>query len=944
MITSTTMEDLKDFLEQFRVKRGKKGDPYTHVAHTSSVHPSGTYYIPVEYLESLITHYSNAIRMGYVPSIAEKPGAYGPLRVDFDFKASLDVGLTRQYDEKILKKIVGYYQDEIRSAVVSEEFTNEMLYCIVLEKESPRSEEGKVKDGFHLHFPHFICDGRLQDYYFRDRVTSRMSEEKIWKDAKFSTSIGELIDENMATKTWMMYGSMNAKGRHSTPYLYNRHQNTSDDPWKKVPEDKQWGHAYDHNCEEIPIEEVFSEEMAGRTNSIRYYLPRFMTIRGYTEAHKLVDEIEGKLMAFGSKTKQRKRKINKKRSTEEVLQDIKMIKDGHIMEMISTDRADIYDEWMDVGWTLFNIGQGHSETLEMWIEFSQRSSNFKPGECEELWERMDLRDKTVGSLLMMAKNDNPTFYKQWKDTNVRNFIYRSLIEAKPTEFDIAMVVVTMYKDRFVCADAKKDTWYEFRDHRWHQMDDNIALKNLLVDEVIEKYYEFKAELAAQQVGADESRRGKLELQEKRVIGIISKLKTVKFHEQVIKMCKLKMHDGNFHKKMNENRTILTCENGVLDLELGIFRDGRPDDYSTFSSGIHYHEYNEQDEDVLELEDFLCKVFPNKNRRQYFIDMATSCLQGGNVNKRFIIGTGSGDNSKSITFTLLEMIFGDYFGKFPRELLIRSRGSSSSSARPELAHVRGKKIMASQEITHMDDFNIGVLKELTGNDSFFTRGLYEKGTEVRPMFTLWMQCNAPPNIPGHDQATWSRIRVLDFESHFVKPQDLKKYPVPESKEEQTKMKRYLADPDFVSNLEFLAPALLWKLFRHYPVYKKTGLREPKEVLMSTDAYKSDNDVYLEFIKDRIERENDEEEAKKTYIRLADMYTEFKDWYRENHPSYARNMIGKATMKNELNRRLGVIRNEKTEFHGFGKLSRWWGYRMIQEEDQVDEVQRLLGASE
>lgn len=937
------MEELNVFLDQFRVKRkqGSSGDPFTHVTKSTPTFPAGSYYIQTNYIEPFLTRYSNVVRNGRAPSIAERPGPYGPLRVDFDFTTTTDIGIDRQYDTDILKKIVGYYQAEIRAVVA--EFRDEMLWCIVLEKKSPRVEEGKVKDGFHLHFPHFFCDGRLQDHYLRDKVTTKMITDKIWARAKLSTLVEEMVDHGIATKPWMLYGSMNYKGSHSTPYLYNRRQPAGyNDPWKNVPEDEQYGHAFDHNLREIPIKTIFAEEMVGRTSSIRYYLPRFMSIRGFLESTKLVEEVERKLLSFNTRpAKRRKTPVIQKRSVEEVLQDIKTIKDGNIMEMLRLDRADDRNEWLDVGWILFNIGQGHEETLAMWIEFSQRSEKFKLGECEDIWNTMEVRNKTIGSLLMMAKTDNPAMYKEWKNTNVRNFLYQSLTEPKPTEFDVAMVVVGMYKDCFLCADAKKDVWYEFRDHRYHQMDDNIALKNLLVSEVIQKYRQFKVEIAQKQVGnVDETERAKLELQEKRICAIVSKLKTVKFHEQVIKMCKLKMHDVNFHKKMNENKNIIVCENGVLDLELGIFRDGRPDDYATFSTGIYYHTYNPRDDDVLEVEDFLEKVFPNINRRNYFVDMASACLQGGNVNKRLIIATGDGDNSKSVTYTLMEMVFGDYFGKFPRELLICGKGSSSNAPRPELDRVRGKRIMSTQEITHMDNFNIGALKELTGNDSFFARNVFERGTEIRPMFTLWLQCNEPPKIPGHDEATWSRIRVLDFESKFVKPEDRVRCPVPETREEQMEMKRFAADPNFMRNLVYLAPALLWKLFHHFPKYKQAGLRESKEVMCSTTKYKTNNDIYLEFIKERVERVNDEELAKNTYISLNDMYIEFKDWYRENHPSYAKNMIGKSTMKNELTRRLGNIHDETKDLYGFGKMSRWWGFKMVQEEDCVDEVQKLL----
>ena len=69
---------------------------------------------------------------------------------------------------------------------------------------------------------------------------------------------------------------------------------------------------------------------------------------------------------------------------------------------------------------------------------------------------------------------------------------------------------------------------------------------------------------------------------------------------------------------------------------------------------------------------------------------------------------------------------------------------------------------NSEIAKTGTLNIGVLKELTGNDSFFARGLFEKGTEINPMFTLFGSANEPPKIPGHDDATWNRVRLLDFD--------------------------------------------------------------------------------------------------------------------------------------------------------------------------------------
>ena len=943
MSVKSIMETLLEFLKQYKIPFSEKGAPFTHTTKTAPDFPSGSYKIPTEELDNFYTHYSNAVHKGGTLSVTEKPGPYGPLRVDFDLKASSEVSLIRQYDEKILKAIVGYYQSEIKAVVPPKHFTDELLTCIVLEKQAPRILDGKVCDGFHFHFPNFICDAHMQDKYLRDKVTLKMVENKIWSRAKFLTKIDDLIDRDMGNKPWMMYGSMNYKGAKSTPYMYNRRQpneRIENDPWRNTPHDEQWGHIYDHNLAEIQMSSVFATDMIGRVKSVKYYLPRFMSIRGHTRPTKLIDSIEQRL-AIAGVVKRKPRKIIKLRSIEDVLADIQTIKEAQFMDMLSLDRADNHDSWMDVGWTLFCIGQGHEECLKLWIDFSQKSAEFEPGKCEERWDSMEVKGKTIGSLIAMAKHDDPIMFKDWITTNVNTYILKSTHEPKPTEYDIAMVAVAKYKGQFCCADATKNIWYEFRDHRWYRMEDTIALKTQIIENIMDAYKAYKAVIANKQMGMDNEESAKLQLQEKRILAIITALKSIRFVEAVVKFCKIKMHDSTFHKKMNENKDLFCCENGVLDLENCTFRDGRPDDYCTLSCGLNYQTFNEDDDEVQETDLFVRKVFPNHNIHNYFMDMGTACLQGGNPNKRFIIATGASNGGKSVTFKLLGLVYGDYMGKFPRQLLLKGNGVSSGQARPELALVRGKRIMSTQEITHMDNLDIGTLKELTGNDSFFTRGMYDSGGDINPQFTLFMQCNDPPNIPGSDEATWSRLRIIDCESKFVIKSDLDVYPVAETEEEQFEQKRFHADTKIGNKLDYMAPVLLWRFFTNFAKYKKHGLKEPKEVTTSTNAYKNRSDIYLEFIQAHVETEEDDDAARNTSMKLVDVFAEFTEWYKESYPAYyLKDKIGKPKLKTELTRRLGVIHDKKKDIRGFGDQNRWWGYRLVQEEDKVGDTKLML----
>jgi phage/plasmid-associated DNA primase len=389
--------------------------------------------------------------------------------------------------------------------------------------------------------------------------------------------------------------------------------------------------------------------------------------------------------------------------------------------------------------------------------------------------------------------------------------------------------------------------------------------------------------------------------------------------------------------MDENKKLFVCENGVLDLELGIFRDGRPDDYCTFSCNQYYRPYTKEDDEWKELKIFFRKVFPDRDLRRYFKDSTCAILEGGNKNKVFIVGTGGGDNAKSVTHKLLELMFGEYHLKFPQEMLIKGRGNSSSSARPELARVRGKRIAIIQEIAKDETLNIGVLKELTGNDSFYARTLFEKGTEIQPGFTLLMQCNEPPAIPGHDDATWNRVRRLDYESRFVKPRDLHKFPVPASEEEQMKMKRFHADLSFMDRVPELVPVLLSMFFKRYvEKYKKFGLREPQKVQMATGMYRAMNDVFVQFIQDKIEEveyPKGTADSEKVFIKLADVHAEFTSWYKETHSSYSKEKFDRHILAHELNKRLNG--SEKR-----GRQQIWIGYRICEDDDGVTDKDSQL----
>ena len=356
-----------------------KEQPYTH----TSLDPHGRFYFGEDERDKFYDLYQTAVKKGHVPSILERPSVYGPLRVDVDIKSDAKSDTKHLYSTASIAKLIKIYQDELRNIIDPDVFEEKMLWCVVLEKSSFRKDGDGYKDGFHLHFPNFICVDWVQDQHLRD-VASKKIE-----------ITGATIDTNMAKKTWLMYGSSKAKG--AEPYLVTK--------------------AADHKLKKIKLDKLFDCE-----NAVDQ-LPRLLSIRGYVETTPIVIERPVK----------EKKKVVVQRDTKEILKTLEMIVENEMMGMLSDERANNHDDWMNVGWTLYNIGFGCDEFLDLWTTFSKRCAwKFVDGECQDKWSDMKMGNKTLGSLFYMIKQDAPEKY-----TELMQKIHPKLKTMKPTIYDPA---------------------------------------------------------------------------------------------------------------------------------------------------------------------------------------------------------------------------------------------------------------------------------------------------------------------------------------------------------------------------------------------------------------------------------------------------------------------------------------------------------------------------
>ena len=101
---------------------------------------------------------------------------------------------------------------------------------------------------------------------------------------------------------------------------------------------------------------------------------------------------------------------------------------------------------------------------------------------------------------------------------------------------------------------------------------------------------------------------------------MNNLKSAPYKNNVMKESMEVFYDETFNQKLDSNPYVIGFKNGVYDLKANEFRDGKQEDYISMEMGVDYDkDMTSSDASVIEVYDFLEKVFPDKSIREYFLD-------------------------------------------------------------------------------------------------------------------------------------------------------------------------------------------------------------------------------------------------------------------------------------------------------------------------------------
>lgn len=306
--------------------------------------------------------------------------------------------------------------------------------------------------------------------------------------------------------------------------------------------------------------------------------------------------------------------------------------------------------------------------------------------------------------------------------------------------------------------------------------------------------------------------------------------------------------------------LIGFKNGVFDLSLGEFREGLPQDYISITTDYEYSTAKE--EDIAFVNEYLAKVFPIEEERDFMLKYLSTALSGHNI-RNFGILTAIGSNSKSALIEFLHAALGSY--GYKGNVCMLNRGLDQGP-NPAIANCHKKRLVYFNEADSKYTLSASTLKELCGTAVLNARQNYSNNCSVYNQATYLMMTNDIPAIDKIDQACIDRLVICPFRSLFKSKDRFDDY-----KNEQY---LYEADPyyisiDFQKKYRLALIDILSKYYRHFIKDNHLITDIPLAFKQSASKYAIDCDDFYSWFLDNYERADNAED----YIQLKDVYTSY-----------------------------------------------------------------------
>ena len=528
-------------------------------------------------------------------------------------------------------------------------------------------------------------------------------------------------------------------------------------------------------------------------------------------------------------------------------------------ECYKQERFEVYEYWISVGMAIKNTFEDEREAYELFNYYSAKGTNY------DGYDNTIRKYKTFIKKYKMDGHTIATIYYYAIEDNKPKFIEimsKNTLELQEADFCKYLKTLSGYKFIYKVFGENNYKLYCYNGKYW-QNDDTIMRKSIST----ELYNFLKMVLIEIYWNAKEFNILKSK---------IEKLKTISLKRNIIES--YKEIGVNNEIKFDNKWWLLGFTNGVYDMNEGIFRDYRYDDYISLTTGYDWKEPSE--DEITIMNTLIDRIMPIKEEKELYLQILCTALEGRCLEKCIILN-GNGRNGKGMINDILLAALGSY-GLIGNNAILFE--CSKTGSNPEKANLHKKRLVIFREPPEKRKFENAIIKELTGGGSFSARTLHEKETEKELNATIIIECNKKP-LFSEEPTNAELYRLIDlyFRSTFVTD----KNEINENKY------IYLANLEYKTN-EFKSKykyALLKILMNEHKKYiiNKSVFNIPESVKERTKQYLELSCNIVQWFKDHYKYVNDSKE----FCKIKDVYDNFiKSEYYQNLTKNERRRYNKS----------------------------------------------------
>ena len=204
--------------------------------------------------------------------------------------------------------------------------------------------------------------------------------------------------------------------------------------------------------------------------------------------------------------------------------------------------------------------------------------------------------------------------------------------------------------------------------------------------------------------------------------------------------------------------LLCTPGGVIDLRTGQMRPNDPADRCTKCTAVAPSDAGAELWREF-LDRFTCG---DRELVEYLQQVAGMAAVGRVYTEALLIAYGAGGNGKSTFFNTLARVLGDYAGALSADVLT---SSANKNAGPELAELRGRRLVITAELEEGRRLDTSILKRISSTDPITANPKYRDPFQFVPSHTPVLYTNFLPRVGSSDAGTWSRLVVIPCRASF-----------------------------------------------------------------------------------------------------------------------------------------------------------------------------------